>query len=98
LAAVDSQAATCAWPAALAGSQRPLPIGQRQVQQNRLAVAQHHAVVHQHRHLAEGVAGQKSRRLVFALVAAHQNAFIRKVQQRKQQPHLMAIAGGGGPH
>ncbi|MNZ97153.1 hypothetical protein D3C78_1163780 [compost metagenome] len=65
----------------------------RQVNQNRVGIGQHHALVINHRHLTESIEREVRRLLVFALGEINQDQFGRQLQQGQHQLDTMSVAG-----
>ncbi|KAG0923003.1 hypothetical protein G6F32_014434 [Rhizopus arrhizus] len=66
-----------------------------QVDEDGVGIRDHHAVVVDHRHLAERVHCQEFRTLLFRLAQVHVDAVMRHLQQGQHQRDAMRVAGQG---
>jgi len=77
-------------------ARQPLPAGiraQRQVDEDRVAVGEHHLAVLDHRQLTERVQRQKRRGLVFAAQQVDRDLLERQTEQRQEQLDAVHVHG-----
>ena len=69
------------------------PVASRQIEQDRLAVANHVTIVGQHRDLLQRIDATEGGLAIGALRDIDEHAFVREAEHRQKEPHLVTVPG-----